>query len=67
MDSLDGFIELAERRIIRGEEIVSRQLMIIERLKHARLSTTEAERTLESMQATLTQFYQDRQALLTSR
>jgi hypothetical protein len=62
--NLDRHVQLAERRIVRGEGIVTRQLMLIDRLRLARRPTIEAERTLGILEGTLREFYRNRETLL---
>jgi hypothetical protein len=60
----DRYLALAEDRIARGEQWVSRQLALIERLRDSGLPTDTAEDTLAAMEATLRQFYEQRNTLL---
>jgi hypothetical protein len=60
----DRYLELAEDRIARGEQRISRQLALIEKLRNSHLPTDVAEDTLAAMEATLAQFYEHRNTLL---
>ncbi|WP_128925787.1 hypothetical protein [Bradyrhizobium guangxiense] len=60
----ERYLGLTEDRISRGEQRISRQLALIEKLRHRHHSTDLAEDTLSAMETTLRQFYKQRNTLL---
>ena len=60
----DRYLALAEDRISRGEQRISRQLALIEKLRDSSRPTDLAEDTLAAMETTLKQFYKHRGTLL---
>jgi hypothetical protein len=62
--SLDSYLERAERCIVIGETIITRQLALIDRLRHANLPTGDAERALQEMELTLHSFYAQRKKII---
>jgi hypothetical protein len=56
---------VAEAHIIRGERMISRQMMLVERLRNHGHPTLDAERVLSVLEDSLRQFYRDREVCLT--
>ncbi len=44
-------IEMVRRHVLRGETIIGKQHMLIERLRNLSISTVEAERLLDTFQS----------------
>ncbi|OKO70138.1 hypothetical protein AC629_40750 [Bradyrhizobium sp. NAS80.1] len=61
---LNSYLERAERCIVIGETTVTRQLALLERLRHANLPTGDAERLLREMELTLHRFYAEREKIM---
>ena len=63
-DKRDFYLRKAEAAIVSAEMTISRQLALIERLRWSRVSTEQAEAFLESLEASMRDFYANREKLM---
>jgi hypothetical protein len=63
-DKRDFYLRKAEAAIVSAEMTISRQLALIERLRWSRVSTEQAEAFLKSLEASMRDFYANREKLM---